>query len=381
MNKKNLHLIFDNYIEKFEHTTSPECDESYKWRIAHRFHDLMDPESPSFAAGLKDAQRLSANLIDSGHRFCFSALVACAEQEPESVRALFKVLFADDGGDLTVRKEKIERFIKDANALTSRLHSSSAVFMNDWRSAMGYLFLYDPDNHYLYKATEANSFASCIEFYDDWGAGANFKMEVYYRMCDNLVEEIRGSEALLATNEGRFYDKDGVRLEGMHPDVNYHILAFDIIYGAPESRYNFYEGIPYSDITAKARRVHEERRKKAEELRAKVVIAREQADLLAEAKEYFAECVAVGVVVKHNTWGEGVITEVGEKTFRVAFADGLVKPLGLASVHMGGILTLDVPDFEENVEKYKDVMRDELSVARALDRAEKEYAPYSEYDE
>ena len=104
---------------------------------------------------------------------------------------MFKTLFADDGGDLAVRQKKIEQFIADANALTKRLHSENGMYMNDQRSAMGYLFLYDPDNHYLYKATEANDFASCIEFFDDWGPGTAFRLDVYYRMCDVLSDKVK----------------------------------------------------------------------------------------------------------------------------------------------------------------------------------------------
>ena len=231
MNRERLQQIFANYIEKFEFITNPTNDENYKWRIAHQFHELMDPDAPNFAERIRQAWKLSFNLVDSSNRYCFSALVVCAEKEPEAVRLLFKALYADDGGDLNVRQAKISKFIEDANALTARLYTTNGMFMNDQRSTMGYLFLYDPDKHYLYKASEANSFASCIEFYDDWGSGANFKLDVYYRMCDALIEEIRNAPELLSTHNSRYYGKNGERLEEMHPDTNYHILAFDIIYG------------------------------------------------------------------------------------------------------------------------------------------------------
>lgn len=246
MNKQRLHQIFANYIDSFELINNNQNNENYKWEIANQFRNLMNPDSPDFVENIKEAWKLSSNLIDSSNRYCFSALVVCAEKAPEEIKSLFKNLFANDFGDLSIRQNKILKFIDDANSLVSKYHSNNGVFMNDQRSAMAYLFLYDPDNHYLYKASEARSFASCVEFYTDWRSGADFQLDVYYRMCDCLVEEIKNSEELLKTNASRYFDKHGKRIDNMHPDNNFHILAFDIIYGAPEFRYNFYKGIPFS---------------------------------------------------------------------------------------------------------------------------------------
>lgn len=380
MNRQRLQQIFANYIEKFELITDAEHDENYKWRIAHQFSELINPDSPDFADGLKQAWKLSSNLIDSTNRYCFSALISCAEKEPDSVHALFKALFADDGGDLQVRQNKILAFIEDANALTMRLHTTNGMFMNDQRSAMAYLFLYDPDHHYLYKASEANNFASCIEFYDDWGSGAGFRLDIYHRMCDALVEEIRQSPALLATHESRFYDRSGERLANMHPDSNYHILAFDIIYGAPEFRYNFYKGIPYTTINAQARKLHEERTQKAAALFEEWQQAQAKADLLAEAKAYFAYNIVIGGTVRHCTFGEGQVTEVTSSQVSVFFPmKDETKKFPLMSSFTGNFLTADIPDISEKIELYRDVVKGEHSIPAALEKAEQNLAPYREY--
>lgn len=380
MNKDRLRQIFANYIENFERINNSEHDENYKWRIAHLFHDLINPESPDFAEKIKEAWNLSANLIDSSNRYCFSALVTCAEKEPEAVKALFKNLFADDYGDLSVRQDKILKFIDDANALTSRLHSDNGVFMNDQRSAMAYLFLFDPDNHYLYKASEARSFASCIEFYDDWGSGAGFKLDIYYRMCDALVEEIKNSKELIETNKSRFYGKNNSKVNDMYPDNNYHILAFDIIYGAPEFRYNFYKGIPFSNITAQARKLHEERVLKAQELFNKLRKAQEDADLLAEAKKYFSDNIVVGLIVHHKMFGEGKIVEINDNNIFVLFSrNNETKKFTLMSSFVGKFLSADISDLSEKVEKYQIIAQREQSIVSSLDRAIKELEPYKEY--
>lgn len=380
MNRQRMQQIFANYIEKFEMINDAEHDENYKWRIANQFSELMNPDSPLFADGLKQAWKLSSNLIDSTNRYCFSALISCAEKEPDAVRMLFKALFADDGGDLQVRQNKILEFIEAANALTMRLHTTNGMFMNDQRSAMAYLFLYDPDHHYLYKSSEANNFVSCIEFYDDWGSGSGFRLEIYHRMCDALVEEIRQSPKLLSTHNSRFFDRSGERLEDMHPDNNFHILAFDIIYGAPEFRYNFYKGIPYKTINAQARKLHEERTQKAAALLEEWQQAKAKADLLTEARAYFAEHIIAGATVKHRVYGEGQVTEANKSQITVYFpARDETKKFSLMSAFTGRFLTADISDLDEKIAKYQDVVKCESSIYPALERAESNLAPYREY--
>lgn len=380
MNHQNLKKIFSNYIEKFEFINNNQNDENYKWRIAHKFHDLMDPYHPDFETRMVDAWKLSQNLIDSNNRYCFGSLVKCLEEKPKSVQDLFKALFADDGGDLAVRQQKIQQFIKDANALTAHVISPNPVFMNDQRSTMGYLFLYDPDKHYLYKATEATDFASCIEFYDDWGPGTNFRLDVFYRMCDMLVEEIRKSPELKETHESRYTGKDGKPIEGMHPDKNYHILAFDIIYGAPDFRYNFYNGIPFSKITAPARKLHQERVKKAQALYTDLQSAREKADMLQEARAYFESVITAGLDVKSKAYGEGKIVSADEKYVAVTFtSNGATKRFEKMKAFTGGYLIADMPDLAEKIAMYRDVVNREASIENNLTRAEAEFSKYSEY--
>ena len=380
MNKCRLHQIFTNYIENFEIINDDNHNENYKWEIAYSFHNLMNTDAPDFAKRIKEAWTLSANLIDSNNRYCFSALVTCAEKDPEAVRELFKNLFADDGGNIDLRQNKILKFIDQANILTAKLHSDNGVFMNDQRSAMAYLFLYDPDNHYLYKASEARSFASCIEFYDDWGSGSNFKLHSYYRMCDKLVEEIKKSDALINTHRSRFYDKNNTKRTDMHPDNNYHILAFDIIYGAPEERYNFYKGIPYKKITAESRRLYDERRKTAKELYSNLKQAQADADLLEEAKRYFKTNIVPGLHVKHKTFGNGKITEVDGDYVYISFErSGKTNKLSIMNTFPSEILTTDIPNLHEHMLLYRSIALRERSILPILEKANKAFGEYSEF--
>lgn len=364
MNKTRLYRIFTNYITKFESFNQPEPkepNETFKWHIAHHFRDLMNPESDNFVQGIHSAVGKCSDLIDSRNRYPFSALANCADRDEDAVRELFRALFADDGGDLTARQRKIDRFIEDANALTRRLYSENGVFMNDQRSAMAYLAMYDPDNHYLYKATEANLFASCIRFFDDWGSGTNFRMDVYYRMCDALVEEIRNCEPLLKTHKSRYVGKDGALVPELHPDRNYHIFAFDIIYGAPANRYNFYDGIPFTMITPEGRGLYQERVAKIQELTAALETEQNTMNLLAEAKVYFRSVLTPGTEVRSCSLGAGRITALQETAqysfIKVKFEKAdTERTFLMIQSFANGQLSANIPDMPEKLVQYKTVL-------------------------
>ena len=250
LNIDKLHTIFANYIRKFDIINDTNHDENCKWRLAAQFRALMDPDKPDFIAGMKKARAISEMLIDGQKKFCFGALVTCAEKDENAVRDLFRDLFADDGGSLILRQRKIDAFCSQANALTEKLHTSNAMFMNDQRSAMAYLFFQDPEHHYLYRAEKAKAFADAVGFQDSWGKGKSFKMDIYYRMCDELVAEIKKSDLLLKTTKRRYYSASGEPIDNVHPDKNYHILAFDIIWGTgiDDPDYNFGNGISWMSL-------------------------------------------------------------------------------------------------------------------------------------
>ena len=262
MNIDALHTIFANYIRKFDIINNKDHDENYKWRMAARFPSIMNPDSPDFIYGIKEAAK--SNLFNGGHYHPLSSLAKCANTDETAVRDLFRALFADDGGDLITRQKKIDAFNDNANALIKTVYANYrdiSMFENNQRSAMSYLFFNDPEHHYLYKASEAKAFADAVEFQDFWGPGSDFKMDVFYRMCDELTEEIKKCDSLLETTERRYYDAAGNRIENIHPDKNYHILAFDIIWGTgitDHPDYNFGDGI--SRVSSNGATVHSDKK-------------------------------------------------------------------------------------------------------------------------
>ena len=379
MNRKHLNQIFEAYIDKFQHMNSHPACEYYKWSAILEFQEVFDLEAPDFHAMLKRAKQATRNVIDSFNQ-PFGGLVKFAEKEPETVRTMFRALFVDDGGDLVIRKQKIDAFLADCDILLDKYSPGSYLYKNDLRSAMGYLFFHDPDHHYLYKATEATYLADCVEFYDDWGTMSHFKMDIWHRFCDELIKEIRATPEIIETHKSRYVG----RKRPMHPDTELHVLLFDIIYCA--HTYGLYSGINVVRITSSSRKLYLENKKKAQELYAAVEKAESDSALLEDAYRYFTEAINTNATVTHKMMGDLEVTQLEHEQRTGALMihvrvkkNGDRKVFMLLSVIATGFVTIDVPDFTEKVAAYKPVMLKELSIPQALTTANKNLQPYADY--
>lgn len=373
MNQKNLQNIFKKYIDNFETINDRDHDENYKWEIAEQFQ-AFDVDAPDFADMLLKMLKISQNLIDSSQQLPFYALVDYARKEPETVREMFRKLYADDNLDVEAKQEVIQEFIDSSEQLRLKYAPDSRLYMNNQRSVMMYLFLRYPNSNYAYKASQAKSFADCIEFFDDWGPMSNFNLKVYYRFCDMLVEEIKKCEALVETHKSRFENTD----KKFFPDDALHILAFDVIYSSQV--YNFYDGMTFAPINAKARKLHLERVAKAEELKQALDKAIADNELLDEANKYFSQMFSAVKTVSHRTFGEGTVQEFDGSIISVDFPKvGGVKKLSLYMSLLNGLITCNADGLTENLEKYREVLKREQQIPGNLKRAREAIEPYLEY--
>ena len=376
MNIKNLTKVFEHYIEKFEWLNQkPEPDESYKWLAVQKFQNAFDLDVPKdeFATMLYNAWKASANLIDSNQQQPFYALVEYARREPERVRSMFENLYADDGGNLTIRQEKIENFLNAADELLKKYFPASHLYINTQRSAMALLWFYNPNTYYYYKATEAKYLADCVEFYNDWGTYTDFKLEVFHRFCDEIVEQMMNHPALIETHNSRFESN-----EPMHKDENLHILLVDIIFCA--KRYNLYNDIPIKDSSAPAKRLYLERKAKAVELYEAVQSAEKNVVLLNDARTVFVKLIQSGDAICHKAYGPAELVECADGNVTLFFPNkSEQKKFNLLQSLVNGFIKIDTPDFGELIEKYRQAMRTEASAVRVYESAVKALEPYKEY--
>lgn len=370
MNSKNLQSLFAKYIEQFEFINNQTNDENYKWAIAQMFHNEFDIESRDFSTMLEHIWTATSNLIDNARQLPFFALVDYSRREPETVREMFRDLFQPDDGDLKARQARIDLFLAQAEALRMKYFPDSWKYKNDQRSVMAYLFLHDSEENYLYKSTQAHEFADCVEFYDDWGSGSNFKLSVYYRMCDELVKAMREYEPLMKTHESRFSG----HTNDYYADKNLHILAFDMIYTSQV--YGLYNGIPYAHPNTQEKKLYLERIEKARSLQAEYDEAEKTAALLEDVRKYLQSALTVGHTVSHKVFGAGTITSIDSATVVVQFDKVGEKKFMLMEAFGKGFLSVNEPELNDYIKQHLSVMVDANSILRRLKSAEVALEPY-----
>ena len=374
MNLKNLAKVFDNYIQKFEFINNAENNESYKWSAVLEYQKAFDLDAEDFVAVLKKAKQASGNLIDSQVQ-PFGGLVVMAEKngEAETIREMFRNLYVEDNGDLDVIQKKIDSFLASCDALLDKHYPGSHLYANDQRTAMGYLWLYNPDKYFFCKTTQAQYLAKCIEFYDSWGTYANFSLPVFYRFCNVLLDAIKGNQQLLDTHRSRFECAE----KEMHPDTEYHILLVDIIFCS--QIYGLYDGITIQERSSSEIKLYLERKAKAADLLAKVQSAEETVSLLHEARAIFDGWLTAGATVRHKAWGEAIYkgTNKGYLSFYFPKIDD-TKTFMLSSF-ANGFLTIDTPEYREVMDKYHTAIAIDLRAYNNLESAKKALQPYEEY--
>jgi hypothetical protein len=379
MNKDNMHQIFSHYIDKFEYLNNEQNSEYYKWQICYDFRRLMDEalaaDDKRFPDALYKAKECSRNIIDS-YTQPFYGLVVFAREEPATVRKMFRDLYSDDGGDIKVQMELIKNFFEKSNELLEKYAPGSYLYKQNSHSVSSYLFLYSPDNHYMYKATESKVMADCIGFYDDWGSGDNIKLDVYYRMCDEIVNEVMNCPELLETDGSRFDGRLHLKPGSLHPDDKKHILVFDIIYCCHV--YDLFDGISFTRPKSKEKKLYIENKNKADKLFAEYEQAKHESDKLKQALDYFTVIIQPGDKAIHKSYGEGVVKDINRKYISIEFASG-IKQLSLPMVLGNKLIKFSVDGFEEKQAEYQAVLKKADSIAKAVERSVDALKPYEEY--
>lgn len=381
MNDNHLQQIFANYISNFETLNNSEHAEYYKWQVAKNFRGEMDEaltaSDEDFSKKLYEVRKHTENLIDN-YTQPFYGLVKFAEKEPDTVRNMFKELFSDDSGSIAKKQAKVDAFLQKSHELKDKYYPGSYLYRDTFNSVTGYLFLYDPDNNYIYKATNARNLADCAEFYDDWGAGMSVKLDVYYKMCNRLVEKIKDSKELMEVDAKRFSGDFGVNPETLHPDPEKHILACDLIYCC--SAYNLLEGIPYLTPFGGKRRLLQEKVDKAKELYDEYETARKKLENFNIAAGYVNSVFSKGAKLRHKKYGKGTVKENDGEHIVVRFSKAGQKKLSTIVSAANDIIISDDPDYETRMEEYREYLKkDKAALESVMNFAGKQLEPYENF--
>lgn len=378
MNKNNLYQIFNNYIANFDEINRVH-EEYYKWQVAYKFKNLMDDalkaSNEDFAKKLFAVKMLTENLIDS-YTVPFAGLCKLAEIEPNIVRNMFIDLYGSDYDDLSLKREKINEFIEKSHALRDAYYPGSYLYTDDIHSVTGYLFLYDPDHNYFFKATHCRNFADCIAFVEDWGSMKDFDLKVFFKMCDWIREEIMLYPPLLEANEKHFDGRFGTE---MHPDAMKHILVFDIIYCCTMA--NLFDGITFKKRSSK-KEMEEYHLKqiKAQKLYEEIKTLQPQMDAINDFGRFVKDFVKIGDKVSHSDYGKGTITDIEKGLVTIAFDDEEeAMKFPLLDAIGGGAIQVDNDALNAFVETNQETIRNENDIRFKFKQYEAEFKIYKRY--
>lgn len=131
-------------------------DEKYKWEAVQYFQNNWDIEAENFLDMFMKATDKTFNLLASMNNYPRAMIRAFAEEEPETVRDMFIVLY-DETRDLDERVEKFEMIAEDL-----RVRYDDGSWKHHYQSANAistYLWLRYPDKYFIYKYSEVRTTA------------------------------------------------------------------------------------------------------------------------------------------------------------------------------------------------------------------------------
>lgn len=357
MNRENLDRLISNYIDNFDLINNEVNMEYYKWEAVKHFQDNWDVDAPDFASMFKESVKATYNLINNRIVQPTNGIVKLAEHPEltEAIRQMFKDLMVDDNDDISKRQDKIYAFLAKADELLNIYYKGSWKYAQDMRTVIFYLSLLDPKHNYMFKATQAREFMYCIEYGDDFGSGENFSLKKYYDMCDELVAAIKDTPELVELHQNRM-------TETMWEDDDYHILAYDIIYSAIV--YNLYNNItivkPNRNKT-KAQDHEKAKNEKRDSLSAELETVSNQLNELLMERATYDDFSAKGLLVKHKTFGEGVVISHNGNMLVIKFGEQ-EKRFQMPQGFSNGFLKTDS---EEIMEMFNEIAKIEAEIAKA----------------
>ena len=322
MNKEHLHELIRRYENNIDLLYNEEHDELFKWRAMKVWREeWLKPDSAfvSFGDRYIAAKKEFSLFMDNSRMHPSSGVLKLWELEPTAVESLFRdVLFSDARGDVSIVHNNMDRFIQEYECLRCKHFPRNWSYKQDRHSASVFLAMNNPEFNYVFKASEAQTMAKCIDFGFSIGAGESFSLPNYYLLCNEIVSAIKEHNTLL--------DKHFSRLTSdCYKDQSLHLLAFDLMYCA--RAYDFYRGLtpPPSKKASEKRQgassLSEEQKKQMEADRlAKIDSLEEQIyDLQRKCDEY-SDISLVDVQVTATGYGVGTVIDQEINKIRVRFA-------------------------------------------------------------
>ena len=210
-----------------------DAEERYKWKAVGTYKKLWDIDAPNFASMLKSALSDTKNLLRSGNYFPYKMLCIFAEEEPEKVRSLFRILYEEE----LPLEERILRF---KEGFETHYQPRGVNHYQDLHAISVYLTCEFPEKYYIYKYTVVKEFIKKIQYRcDSIDVMSDFeKMELLLSLYDVVLEVVKQDNELQGMSKSRLDDS-------CYRDDALHMLTHDVVYFGQkyDSRANYWPSI------------------------------------------------------------------------------------------------------------------------------------------
>lgn len=213
---------YQNYFtnHKGENGESYWEEEEFKWRGIKTFQDNWDLDAQDLSDMIKRSLNGVSHMMVSQARFPEGMIEGFAEQEPDTVRAMFKDLF-DESKDIV---ERFHSFKQKSTDLLERVGNGAKNHFQDERTIALYLWLRYPDKYYVYQYTQARNLSIAL--------GSDHRI-IKGRLDSNIREWLalynEVTELMKQKPEVRSWETQGMTAEH-YSDPEYRMLATDLAY-------------------------------------------------------------------------------------------------------------------------------------------------------
>ena len=361
MDRENFDAIIARYLEKFALTNAKPHEEYFKWQAIDCFQTNWNIDAEDLYDSFTRAVAKTDVLLDGGHSAPSSGIKSLLKlpEEVETVREAFRKLLYTEC-DEKARDLLVEEFIQTVNARIKAHWPNDSYRPQTTRSTLCYLALARPDRDFFYMFTKAENWAYFTEFGFDIGSGSNFSLPIYYRMCNELVDAIRESDALRRCNEER------MKAAGVSLSDDFHTLAYDIMYCA--TTYGLYVDLPtYEAKGVKYRIQRAAERQALAELQAAAAAAKRELD--AFDASLVTPPTLCGQAVRHSSFGTGTILSLEDYKLNVQFGE-TVKIFVYPSVFNNKQLMLSDPEVKARLLAAEEAAKQKAALEKAAAAAE-----------
>ena len=204
-------------------------DEKYKWVAVKHFQDSWNIDAADFAGMLVEAFRFSYNLLSGGMYYAYKMLCILAEQDPEKMRSLFKLLYNENLPLI----DRLQPFRSGCDELLAAFREGAPDRENaknhyqDLRALCVYLSFKYPETYFLYKSRMYRNFKNRVD-YQEISAEKDSEIRKYDNfalLCHVVLKEIEGDSELQQMQRG-LVDNDS----SCYKDPALHLLTQTIIY-------------------------------------------------------------------------------------------------------------------------------------------------------